>query len=129
LDIEYVYGGYQRKAASRQAHATEDIEGDPEPPRKLVAEVGRPAQSVEDAQAGGIQAAQHDGREDGAPDGDFGESKSHFRFPSDLATSARRLLIHQMPPSRTEPVETMSGVNSSTRQVSAGRGSCGTLVF
>ena len=45
--------------------------------------------------------------------------------PSALATSARRLVIHQMPPSRTEPVETTSGTSSSTRQVVSGSGSCG----
>ena len=51
----------------------------------------------------------------------FGSLSVHFRRPSFLATSPRRLVIHQMPPSSTEPVETTSGSSSSTRQVVSGR--------
>src|ERR1022692_5320626 len=69
-----------------------------------------------------------DGREDCAPDRDLGELPHHFRLPSALATSSRRLVIHQMPPSRTDPVETTSGNSSRTRQVVSGSGSCGTPV-
>src|ERR1019366_3134552 len=79
-------------------------------------------------QVRGIEAAQHNGREDRAPDGNFGELQLHPRRPSFLATSARRLVIHQIPPNSTVPVETTSGTSSNTRQVVSGKGSIGTWV-
>src|SRR5262249_51861717 len=92
------------------------------------AQIGGAAQPVEHAQIGGVEAAQQDGRENTSPHRQFRKPDPHDRFPSLRATSPRRLVIHQIPPSSTEPVETTSGNSSSTRQVSIGSGSCGTLV-
>src|SRR5579871_252204 len=95
----------------------------------MVAQVGGAAQAIKDPQIGRVRAAQQNGREDCAPHGDLRQHPRHFDFPSALATSARRLVIHQMPPSKIEPVETTSGTSSSTRHVNAGSGPCGTFVF
>ena len=119
---------HQREAAGRQTDAAHHVEADPDAPGKFVAQVGGAAQPVHHAQVGGIQPAQHDGREDGAPDREFWKLQLHLRRPSFLATSARRLVIHQMPPSSTVPVETTSGTSSSTRQVVSGSASMGTFV-
>ena len=72
LDIENLDDCYQRKAPraarptpQRMSKAIQIPQGN------RVAEVGRPAQPIEDAQLGGIQSAEQDGRKDGAPDRDF----------------------------------------------------------
>src|ERR1035438_6923883 len=112
----------------RQSHPAHHVEAYPQAPGELIAQVGGAAQPVHHAQVGGIQPAQHNGREDCAPDGNFRKLQLHLRRPSFLATSARRLVIQQIPPNSTVPVETTSGTSSNTRQVVSGNASIGTLV-
>src|ERR1043165_6704931 len=54
FDIEDVNDGDEREAAGGEAYAAHYVEGDPETPGKLVAEVGRAAQAVHHAQVRGV---------------------------------------------------------------------------
>src|SRR5579885_683070 len=118
---------HEREAAGRQTHAAQDVETDPQSPGELVVQVGRPPQAVAHPQVSAVRSREHQNGEDAPPDGESREQAVHaFSF---LATSSRRLVIHQIPPSNTLPTETTSGTRCNTRHVSAGSGSCGTRVL
>ena len=121
LQPEDVHSGGERKATRRQHHAAHDVEADPQAPREPVAQVrGRP-QPARITQHRRVGPGQKNNHHDRFPESEL--RQSHLIPSSSLcsslawrslasaaATSARRWVIHQTPPSRTPPSETTSGM-------------------
>src|SRR5689334_4606744 len=122
LDVEDVHRGRESETTSSEHYATKDVEANPNPPRELIAQVGGCAKTFHEAQGSAVKADCHDGEEDQFPESD---SEFHWRPPfgvdpgvcgcSASATSSRRWVIHQMPPSIMPPSGTKSGMRESTR--------------
>src|SRR5664280_2469099 len=63
LQVQDVDGRGDREAAGRKAHAAEDVEADPQPPRERVGQVGHGAESFGEAKKGdGADDANHHDR-------------------------------------------------------------------
>ncbi len=139
LDIKDVNGGGESEPAGGQHDSAKNIEAHPDTPGKLIAEVGGGAQTLRETDKGGVEAGCHEEEEDQLPECELEIGARHYSFlpfflsaaglgPSARATSSRRCVIHQMPPSTIPPRGTKSGMWDRTRYVSIGMGSLERLV-
>src|SRR5438552_1462304 len=130
FQIENMYRGSQRESSGRQHHAAQYVEADPQPPGKLICQVGSSPQPLSKAQHRRVDSRGHQKQKREFPEG---ELSFHWTFlwasvtppssrDSAAATSSRRWVIHQTPPSKTPPNGTMSGIRDNTRYVSMGSG-------
>src|SRR5581483_11262572 len=103
----------QRESTGRQHDTAQHIEANPPAPGKLIVQVRRGAKSTSKADHCGVKSRNHQHQENQLPEGqlDFHWLSSSFffmasrrpGFPSANATSSRRCVIHQIPPSSTPP--------------------------